>query len=57
MVQFIKVNSKTVNNMAREIFTTKKMVIFTKVIGLMIFITVRDKKSFKKALLSTKVIF
>jgi hypothetical protein len=50
MVQFIKVNSKTVNNMAREIFTTKKMVIFTKVFGLMIFITVRDKKSFKKAL-------
>jgi hypothetical protein len=50
MVQFIKGNSKMVNSMDREIITTKQTVIFTKEVGLMIFMTVRDKKSFKKAL-------
>ena len=57
MVQFIKVNSKMVNNMVRVITTTKQTVIFTKEIGLMIYMTVRDKKSFKKALWFIKVIF
>jgi len=36
--------------MAKEITSTKQMVIFTKEVGLTIFMTVRDKKSFKKAL-------
>ena len=46
-----------VNNMDKEIITTKQMVIFTKEVGLVIFMTVRDKKSFKKALWFIKVIF
>ena len=50
MDQFIKVNSKMVNNMAKEITTANQMVIFTKEVGLMIFMMVRDKKFFKKAL-------
>jgi hypothetical protein len=43
--------------MVRVITTTKQTVIFTKEIGLMIYMTVRDKKSFKKALWFIKVIF
>ena len=57
MDQFIKENSKMVNNMAREITTANQMVIFTKEVGLMIFMMVRDKKFFKKALWLIKVIF
>jgi len=57
MVQFIKVNSRKVNNMAREITLIIQTVIFTKEVGLTIIMMVRVKKSFKKALWFTKVIF
>jgi hypothetical protein len=38
-----------VNNMVREITLIKQMVIFTKEVGLTIIMTVKVKKSFKKA--------
>jgi len=41
MVQFIKVNSRKVNNMARALTLITQMVIFTKEVGLTIIMMVR----------------